>query len=105
MLSFAQLQKLAANAHFTSAFTFDMDFIRLVDCLHEFTKLHKVNIITKHLNNLYVAVAGEVSITKTPETMEIWRVKTAAAASVWWLQNSTKTFAALTTAINDILKQ
>ena len=99
VLSFAQLQKLAIGAHTTAAFTFDMDFLHLVDALHEFTEKHTVNIITKHLNNIFVAVAGRVSSTKLEADTKVWRLKTAAHASVWWLQNPTKLFEALTTAI------
>jgi hypothetical protein len=99
VLSFAQLQKLAASAHFTSAFTFDMDFLRLIDVLHDFTLKHSAYIIVKHLDTIFVAVGGQVSTTKLDPDPEIWRVKTAAAASTWYLQNPTKVFPALTTAV------
>jgi hypothetical protein len=98
VLSFAQLQKLAVSAHFAHAFMFDMDIIRLVETLHDFTEKFGVNIITKHLTNIFVAVNGKVSSTKTDDAQEIWRVKTAASASVWWLQNPTKPFETITTA-------
>jgi len=99
VLSFAQLQKFAVNAHFTAAFTFDMDFLRLVDNLHEFTKKHQINIVTKHLQNIFVAVNGDVSSTKLDEDLKVWRVDTAAKVAVWWLQNPAKTFGALSTAV------
>ena len=99
VISFAQLQKIASQAHFKSAFTFDMDFVRLVDTLHEFTEAHSVNIVIKHLETMFVAVRGQVSSTKLIEDMPIWRVKTATHCCVWWLQNPTKPFEALTTAL------
>jgi len=99
VLSFAQLQKLIIKARFPSAITFDMDFLRLIDTLHEFTKQHQSAIIVKHLQTIFVAVNGQVSTTKLSEDLEIWRVKTAAHAAVWWLQNSSKTFEALTTSL------
>jgi len=99
VLSFAQLQKLAMNSRFTRAFTFDMDLVHLVEALHEFTKIHAVNIITKHRDTIFVNVNGQVSSTKLAEDQQIWRVKTAAACSVWWLQNPGKMFEALSTAI------
>lgn len=102
VISFAQLQKLAVNAKFPTAFTFDMDFLRLVDALHEFTSHHAVFIVTKHLDTLFVAVNGQVSTTKLGKDRPIWRVKTAAHASVWWLQNPSKPFEALTTAVLEI---
>lgn len=102
VISFAQLQKLAVNAKFTTAFTFDMDFLRLIDALHEFTLMHKAPVITKHLDTFFVAVNGQVSSTKLAEEMPIWRVKTAAHAAVWWLQNPTKPLEALTTSVFEI---
>jgi hypothetical protein len=99
VLSFAQLQKLAVGARFTTAFTFGMDFLHIIKALHEFTQKHQTNIIVKHLQTIFVAVGGQVSTTKLPEDLEIWRVKTAAHAAAWWLQNPAKTFEALTTSL------
>jgi hypothetical protein len=104
VITLAQLQKLGINAKFTKAFTFDMDLVRLIDGLHEFTSKHKVNIILKHLNQLIVASGGQVSTTNIDKPMPIWRVQTAAASCVWWLQNPTKTFESLTTAIYEMNK-
>lgn len=101
VISFAQLQKLATNARFATPFTFDMDFLRLVDALHEFTGRHGAYIITKHLDTIFVAVNGQVSTTKLTKDIEIWRVRTAGSASVWWLQNPSQPFEALTTSIYD----
>lgn len=97
VLSFAQLQKLATNARFKKAFTFEMDMLRLVDALHEFTEVNSVAIIVKHLDTVFVANNGAVSTTKF--TADIWRARAAAAASVWWLQNPSKPFEAITTAL------
>jgi hypothetical protein len=97
VISFAQLQKLATGARFTTAFTFDMDLLRLVRALHDFTKQHKIAVIVKHLENVIVTVKGQVSTTKLEKDLEVWRVKTAAWAAVWWLQNPAKPFEALTT--------
>ncbi len=97
--SFAQLQKLVVGAHFTSAFTFEMDFLRLVDGLHEFTLKYPAAIITKHLETIFVAVNGQVSSTKLTEDKPTWRVATAATSAAWWLQNPSKPFEALTTAV------
>jgi len=100
VLSIAQLQALAVHAHFKLAFTFDMDLIHLVEALHIFTSSHQVNIIVKHLDTILVAVGGQVSTTKTTLEQETaWRLSTAAQASVWWMQNKTTPFEALTTAV------
>ena len=97
--SFAQLQKLATSSHFAKAFRFDMDFLRLTDTLHEFSLQHPAAIITEHLENLFVTVNGQVSSTNLGFDDKIWRVKTAASSSVWWLQNPNKTFEALTCSL------
>lgn len=99
VLSFAQLQKLATGARFTKAFTFDMDLLRLVETLHEFTGQYPAAIIVKHLDTIFVSVGGQVSTTKLGEDIDVWRVRTAAAAAVWWLQNLAKPFEALTVAV------
>lgn len=99
VLSFAQLQKLAASARFTQPFTFDMDFLKLINNLHEFTHHHQAAIIVKHLATIFVSVGGQVSTTKLAPDLETWRVKTAAHAATWWLQNPAKPFEALTTSL------
>lgn len=101
VLSFAQLQKLATGARFTTAFTFDMDLLRLVEALHHFTLEHRSAIVVKHLGTIFVACNGQVSSSRLAEEHEIWRVRTAATAAVWWLQNPSKTFETLTTAVLD----
>ncbi|HEX8182121.1 MAG TPA: hypothetical protein VF575_00800 [Candidatus Saccharimonadales bacterium] len=103
VISMAQLQKLAMNAKYTTAFTFDMDILRFVDALHAFTELHGVNIIVKHLDNIFAASAGQVSSTRLTADLPIWRVRTAGHAATWWLQNPSNTHAALTTAVFDSL--
>ena len=99
VLSFAQLQKIAVNARFVTAFTFDMDFLRLVEALHDFTRQHQTAIVVKHLQTIFAAGKGQVSTTKLDNDLDIWRVKTAAQAAVWWLQNPSKSFESITTAL------
>jgi len=99
ILSFSQLQKLATNARFTTAFTFDMDLIRLVEALRAFSLQYPVYIVTKHLDSLIVAVNGQVSTTKLNRDIDIWRVSIAASTIVWWLQHPNKPFEAITTGI------
>lgn len=99
VISFAQLQKLLTNAKFKTPVTFDMDLLRLVWALHDFTTTHAAHIVVKHRDVMVIASAGKVSTTKLVTDKEIWRVDTAATATVWWLQHKTETFKALTTAI------
>ena len=99
VISFAQLQKLAMNVRFDKAFTFDMDFLHLIDTLHDFSLGFGAAIVVKHLESIFVAYAGQISSTKLNEDMPVWRVKTAAHAAVWQLQNPNKTFEALTSSL------
>ncbi|MGH7240629.1 MAG: hypothetical protein ACREHG_11330, partial [Candidatus Saccharimonadales bacterium] len=97
--SFAQLQKFAASINFAKAFTIDMDLLRLVDLLHEFSQDNECSIVVKHLKSLLVAVNGEISTTSLSEDRKIWRVRTAARAVTWWLQNPARSFEAITSSI------
>lgn len=99
VISFAQAQKLFTSAKFSTALSYDMDFLRLTDALHEFTMTHQTRIITKHHQTIFVAVKGQVSATRLDPDLPTWRVRTAAAAATWWLQNPTKTYAALTSSL------
>ena len=99
VLSLSQLQKLARAAHSPTAVTFGMDLLQLIEFLHGFTEQHPVNIITKHLDNMFVASGGQVSTTKLQTEKPIWRVATASSGSVWWLQHPTQPFEALTTSV------
>lgn len=97
--SFAQAQKLLVNARSKTPITFDMDLLRLVDVLHEFSLAHKAHIILKHHDIMLVASKGNVSSTKLIKDKEFWRVETAASATVWWLQHPDKPFEALSTSL------
>ncbi|MDB5185307.1 MAG: uncharacterized protein JWN38_1115 [Candidatus Saccharibacteria bacterium] len=99
VLSFAQLQKLGQAAQATTAFTYAMDFLHLIEALHSFSAEHHLTLITKRDNTIFVAVDGQVTTTQLAEEQQIWRLTTAAAASVWWLQNPSKPLEALTTAL------
>ena len=101
VLTMAQLQKLATAARYTKAFTFNMDFIRLVETLHTFSETYEASVIIKHLDTIFIADKGKVTTTKLSSNTPIWRVETAAKASVWWIQNPSQTLAALTTALVD----
>lgn len=99
VISFGQLQKLAIDSGFTTAFTSSMDLLRFVEAFHEFSRLHPCNIAVKCGEAIYVAKNGKVSSTPLPQHRKIWRVETAATMAVWWLQNPGQTFQALTTSL------
>jgi hypothetical protein len=99
VLSFSQLQRLATAAKFPEPVKFSMDLLHVVEWLHRFTTEHQLYLIVKHLDQLLVAVNGQVSSTKYLEDKPIWRAQTAARASVWWLQHPNKSFEALTASL------
>lgn len=99
VLSMAQLQKLVMHAGLTSPVTFSMSLIQLVDVLHELTEMFPLDIIVKYHETICVAANGQVSTTNLREESKIWRVRTAAHAAVWWLQNPSHAFESLTTSI------
>lgn len=99
VLSLSQLQRLGTAAALPAPVTFGMDLLHLIGWLHECTTRFAPHIIVKHLDTTFVAVNGQVSTTKLEKNPPVWRVQTAAHAAVWWLQNPSKPFEALTTAI------
>ena len=99
VLSFAQLQKIATVSKFSTAFRYEMDFLHLIEALHNFTQIHAASIIVRREETIFVSVKGQVSSTKIDNDQKIWRVKTASHAAVWWLQNPTKIFEALSTSL------
>jgi hypothetical protein len=99
VLSLSQLQRLSIAAKSLEPVVFSMDLLRLSEWLHKFTLEHPLYIIVKHLDTMFVAAGGKVSTTKLAADIPIWRVSTAAAGAVWWLQNPSKPFEALTTAV------
>ena len=99
VLSLSQLQRLGISAQMTTPITFQMDLLHLIDWLHEFTKTYEPYIIVKHLDTIFIAVNGTVGTMKTASDHSPWRLRTATRASVWWLQNPNKAFAALMTSV------
>lgn len=102
VLTMAQLQKLAVSVGFDKAFTLGMDLLYLVENLHAFSMMYPAHFIVKHGERLTVAVSGQISTTRLLPDKSTWRVKTAAYAAVWWLQNPSKPLEALSTAVYEL---
>lgn len=102
VLALGQLRKLGSEARFTQAFTSDMGLVALVEALHSFTTQYPINIISRHQGHYLVAVSGQVSTTPVKSEKPVWRLETASAASVWWLQNPAKPFEALTSSLTHV---
>lgn len=99
VLSMAQLQRLFRAQKFAKAITFSLSLVQLVDILHEYSVLFNNHLVVEYNKTTLVASNGQVSTTGLNEMPEIWRAKTAAVAAVWWLQNPSKTFEALSTSL------
>jgi NAD(P)H-hydrate repair Nnr-like enzyme with NAD(P)H-hydrate dehydratase domain len=97
VLEFSQLQKLAVERKFPTAFTSSMDLLRLVDAAHEFTLHHQAYVVIPFADTMVVAVNGEVS---TTSNVPLDLTTAASKLSVWWLQNPSKPFEALSTALS-----
>jgi hypothetical protein len=95
--SLAQLQKIFIHTPTITPIVFSMSSIQLAEALHDYTASHPAIITTKHNELIFVAVNGRVSTTKHSD--EIWRVATAARASVFWLQSQKLPFEAITTSL------
>jgi 2',3'-cyclic-nucleotide 2'-phosphodiesterase (5'-nucleotidase family) len=99
VVSLAQLRQLSTSAQFVVPVTSNMGLLQLVEVLHDLTSKHSVNIVVQHVENIFVAVNGQVSTTKLEPQQPTKRMSIAAHTSTWWLQNPDKAFQALTTGV------
>lgn len=99
VLSLAQLQRLAKEVSYPEAVTFNMGLPQLAEWLHEFSELYNATVVVWHLENIFVSKEGEVSTTKVSFEEDIWRLPIATRSAVWWLQNPSKPFEAITSGI------
>jgi NAD(P)H-hydrate repair Nnr-like enzyme with NAD(P)H-hydrate dehydratase domain len=100
----AELQKLSIKLNPENIIKFEMSLVQLAEALRQLSLLTPNQIITKHLDNILVAVKGKVSTTKLNQKFEPWRVGMSAYSSVWLMQNPGKPFEALSSAVVDLIK-
>jgi hypothetical protein len=100
VLSLSQLQKLFMFTPTITPIILSMSVVQLAEALHHYTLEHCATIVTKHNDLIFVACKGQVSTTK--DIRKIWRIETAGRASVFWLQNSTKPFEAVTSSFHAV---
>lgn len=98
VVSIEQLQKLAAAAHYEEPLLFSMGASLLATWLHGFSSLHAAHLILCHDSQFFVASGGRVASQRSTSEEKIWRVKTAARATVFWLQSPAKAFEAMTSS-------
>jgi len=99
----SQLQKLARNNRPTTPVLHTMNLQELVSVLADWTNSAPAASLTKHSDNLVCAYGGKVSTTPHKKDTN-WQVELAAYAAVWQLQNPTKIFEALSSAIYEYTK-
>ena len=97
VVSLSQLQKIFINTPFITPITLGMNTLQLVEALHAFTSKYPAAILTVHNGFVFCGHDGRVSTTKTNQ--QIWRVDTSARASVFLMQNPSKPFESITTAL------
>ena len=98
VINLGKLQKLAKNNRPGTPVLHSMNLHELVTVLADWTNSTPAGFITKHADNLVAASSGKVSTTPQAEESN-WQVDLAAYASVWRLQQPTKTFEALSSAV------
>lgn len=94
VINMGKLQKLGKNNRPNPPIRHSISLLELVNLLNEWA----ANVITKHSANYIVSCKGKASTTPSTKDQS-WQVELATYASVWWLQNPTKTFEAQTTAV------
>ncbi len=101
VLSIEQLQKLGIRCGRQTAITLSMTNAMLAEWLHEFTSDYRVAVVVLHNTHLFVAHKGRVASSSYTENNKIWRVATAARASVFWLQSPNKLLEAVASSFLD----
>jgi hypothetical protein len=102
VLSFSQLQNMLINSKYDRPVTFSMANNVLVEALSLLANKTKANIITARHNYIYLVADGRVSVTDFGKELKSWRLNTAVHAAVWNMQNPSKPFESLTTAVSQI---
>lgn len=103
VINFGKLQKLAANNRPQPPIKYSMDLRQAVEVLNEWSIETPAQIISNHADQFIFSSEGHASTTPMQEALN-WQVELAAYAATWWMQQPGKSFAAVTTAIYDFIK-
>lgn len=98
IINLGQLQKLAKHNRPSTPVFHNMNLQELIFVLADWTSGTKAGFVTKHADRLILAMGGQVSTTPHDKPAE-WQVEIGAYAAVWWLQQPSRAFEAITTAI------
>jgi hypothetical protein len=100
VVNLGKLQKIAKNNRPSTPVLHSMNLHELVTLLADWTNSVPTSFITKHADNLVVAVKGKVSTTPHKEE-DNWQVELEAYAATWLVQQPDKPFEAITSANYD----
>lgn len=99
--SVEQLQKLVVALSFDIPILNNSNLLPFIENLHKLCSKYPMNIVIQHQQNFIVASSGKISSTKFGKSTSK-NTEVAAYSTVWWLQNPTKPFEALTSALYEI---
>lgn len=87
VVSFAQLQRLAREVKSPVAFRSDMDFLIFIEKLHDFSLKCQAMIVTKHQDQILLAVDGNIISTERKDLSELWCVDVTSKAVTFWIHH------------------
>jgi NAD(P)H-hydrate repair Nnr-like enzyme with NAD(P)H-hydrate dehydratase domain len=99
VINISKLQKLAVNNKPNPPVQFSMNLHQLVEILQKWTSESSISVITNHSEQLIAASDGKISTTPYSTEASAWQTELAAYAAVWLMQQPSKPFEALTTAV------
>ncbi len=98
--TFAKLQKITTNLRLEKPLTTRMDQVHLQAALNTLSIKYPMMVALIHEDKVFVTQKGKISITQITKDTSLEN-KVAAHASVWWMQNPTKPFEAISTSVLD----
>ncbi len=99
-LNFQKLQKISTHLKIERPLTSMMPTQLLIESVREINSKFPAFIELVHENRIYIGCNGMVSVTQITKDANLEN-KVAAHSSVWWMQNPTKPFEALTSSLID----
>ena len=103
VINLGKLQRLAKNINPDVVIKHSYSLAEMIRKLADWSQTTRANFVTRHQDQLITAVAGKVSTIPWEEDQK-WQVELPAYICVWQIQNPSKTFEAITTAIFEATK-
>jgi len=103
VVSLAKLQRMTRLGMPSLIIQQSMSLHALVGLLNNWTRETKARILTHHSGHFVYADGGQVSTTPA-ESRPDWQTSLSAYVAVWWLQHTSRSFEAVTSAIFDFSK-